>query len=603
MSAVGSMVSSSIGPGAIGANPLGMSPYQAAAARAAFTSTSLQAVSMASGQQGRFDWRAVAASAVGAGLGQGAQVGFGAQAAPSALSTALGETFGEVGRGTVFGMMSGAAASAVGSGRVMARQVAVDAFGNALGQGLLSSMQGGVDWSGAPDESTAETLRLARTGNASASSSVQPGAEATWPEQYETATVPTPEQLQAAFRQSERDYRSATERSVAGAGRVAQAGDSISRMLRTSGPQAIGNFIRANGLSSSTIEAGRNYFIPDDVAAYGDAAALGQAVLDGDNRRIDALAREQFNFSDGRDANDIRGSFGYRSRVSREISDMTGTRGSSYGSAVSVGEIRAMSDAKGVATFNPVGRFLAGWGSSAADIVTLPYTLGREVALTVGDAVGSAIYGGLNWAFGGNQSYRSDSALFRSVETNGVLGTVGNGISGTVRSLPGIAQVDALYRNDVYALGVSGPVTALAGLGTFGAATLPIDLDMFRRIANQGAYADLPVLMDLKTVHSYAQDAGIGLQGVKVRIVRDESLIGSGFGGYTHPNGKSIDLYPDAFSSPEELVRTLGHERMHVYQARTFGAPKGALDLRLNENAAYRLEDSFVKYWHLNGGH
>jgi hypothetical protein len=141
MSAVGSMVSSSIGPGAIGANPLGMSPYQAAAARAAFTSTSLQAVSMASGQQGRFSWRAVAASAVGAGLGQGAQVGFGAQAAPSALSTALGQTFGEVGRGTVFGMMSGAAASAIGSGRVMARQVAVDAFGNALGNSIASSIQ------------------------------------------------------------------------------------------------------------------------------------------------------------------------------------------------------------------------------------------------------------------------------------------------------------------------------------------------------------------------------------------------------------------------------------------------------------------------------
>ena len=50
-----------------------------------------------------------------------------------------GDLRGEVGRGTVFGMMSGAAAGAIGSGRVMARQVAVDAFGNALGQGLLGS--------------------------------------------------------------------------------------------------------------------------------------------------------------------------------------------------------------------------------------------------------------------------------------------------------------------------------------------------------------------------------------------------------------------------------------------------------------------------------
>jgi hypothetical protein len=55
-------------------------------------------------------------------------------------------------------------------------------------------------------------------------------------------------------------------------------------------------------------------------------------------------------------------------------------------------------------------------------------------------------------------------------------------------------------------------------------------------------------------------------------------------------------------------VRTLGHERMHVYQARTFGAPQGAgahgaLDLQLNEAAAYGLEDSFVNYWRLNRGH
>lgn len=151
------------------------------------------------------------------------------------------------------------------------------------------------------------------------------------------------------------------------------------------------------------------------------------------------------------------------------------------------------------------------------------------------------------------------------------------------------------------AIGVAGGVATgrLQGGLRVGTAS---ELDMFRRVANQGAFADLPVLMDLKTVRSYASEAGIGLDGVKVRIVRDESLIGRGIGGYTHPNGKSIDLYPDAFSSPEELVRTIAHERMHVYQARTFGEPTGQIDLRLNENAAYGLEDSFVQYWRLNKG-
>jgi hypothetical protein len=128
------------------------------------------------------------------------------------------------------------------------------------------------------------------------------------------------------------------------------------------------------------------------------------------------------------------------------------------------------------------------------------------------------------------------------------------------------------------------------------------EVAMFRRTANQGAFSDLPVTMDLKTVRSYANQAGVGLDGVKVRIVRDESLVGSGYTGFAHPNGKVIDLYPDAFSSPENLVRTLGHERMHIYQARTFGAPRGSVDLNLNEKAAYGLEDSFVQYWRSQGG-
>jgi hypothetical protein len=125
---------------------------------------------------------------------------------------------------------------------------------------------------------------------------------------------------------------------------------------------------------------------------------------------------------------------------------------------------------------------------------------------------------------------------------------------------------------------------------------------MFRRTANQGAFSDLPITMNLKTVRSHSTEGGVGLDGIKVRIVRDESLVGSGLTGYTHPNGKGFDLYPDAFKSSEELIRTLGHERMHVYQARTFGPAKDSVNLRLNENAAYGLEDSFVKYWLSKGG-
>ncbi|PTT86099.1 hypothetical protein DBR42_13930 [Pelomonas sp. HMWF004] len=77
---------------------------------------------------------------------------------------------------------------------------------------------------------------------------------------------------------------------MAGGAYVARSGDNISSILGASSPQAVGNFMRANNLTSSQIEAGRNYFVPSDIDAYGDAAALGQSVLSADNRRLDLAA-------------------------------------------------------------------------------------------------------------------------------------------------------------------------------------------------------------------------------------------------------------------------------------------------------------------------
>ena len=92
------------------------------------------------------------------------------------------------------------------------------------------------------------------------------------------------------FRQSERDYRSITEDSVAGASYRARSGDGIARIVGSSHPQAVGNFMRANGLMSDRIEAGRNYFVPDSSTAYGESTALGQFALNQGNRRIAVLA-------------------------------------------------------------------------------------------------------------------------------------------------------------------------------------------------------------------------------------------------------------------------------------------------------------------------
>lgn len=97
--------------------------------------------------------------------------------------------------------------------------------------------------------------------------------------------TPSPTDLQDSFRASERDYRSATDQSISGSSHLALPGDSISGILGTSSPQAVGNFMRANGLDSDQIVAGRNYFVPDSPTAYGDSSGLGQFALDLGNQR------------------------------------------------------------------------------------------------------------------------------------------------------------------------------------------------------------------------------------------------------------------------------------------------------------------------------
>ncbi|HED40811.1 MAG TPA: hypothetical protein ENJ13_10330 [Chromatiales bacterium] len=124
---------------------------------------------------------------------------------------------------------------------------------------------------------------------------------------------------------------------------------------------------------------------------------------------------------------------------------------------------------------------------------------------------------------------------------------------------------------------------------------------LFRREANTGIYTELKVPMQKRFVLRAALEGGIGLEGLKVRIVRDPELLGKNIFGYTHPNGM-IDLYPDAFTNLEDLIKTLGHERTHVMQIEIFGHPNTYGDrmieqLNLNEIAAHGIEESFWKYY------
>ncbi|HET9732002.1 MAG TPA: fibronectin type III domain-containing protein [Acidimicrobiales bacterium] len=109
----------------------------------------------------------------------------------------------------------------------------------------------------------------------------------------------------------------------------------------------------------------------------------------------------------------------------------------------------------------------------------------------------------------------------------------------------------------------------------------------------------------METVQAAARAGGIGLEGVDLQIVEDPE-----FATYldTRPGGPAIaradqfgiQLGPASFSDEETLIRTLAHERTHIFQIGTFGSSSALTDPF--EQAAYGIEQSFVDYWRTGGG-
>jgi hypothetical protein len=84
----------------------------------------------------QFDWRGVAASAVGAGVGQ---------AVSGAIGNSFGgDAFGQFAKRAVSGLAAGTAAAVMRGGKIAIQQVATDAFGNVLGQSIAEANWGGT---------------------------------------------------------------------------------------------------------------------------------------------------------------------------------------------------------------------------------------------------------------------------------------------------------------------------------------------------------------------------------------------------------------------------------------------------------------------------
>jgi len=112
------------------------SSFGTAIVRAAVSNAMSQGIAVTVGLQKEFSWRGVAASAAGAAVGQAIN--------DSALGATIQNEIGnkvaaKIVTGTLAGLASGATVALMRGGKVRMQQVAADAFGNALGQGLVEA--------------------------------------------------------------------------------------------------------------------------------------------------------------------------------------------------------------------------------------------------------------------------------------------------------------------------------------------------------------------------------------------------------------------------------------------------------------------------------
>ncbi|MBB4694605.1 hypothetical protein [Paractinoplanes abujensis] len=105
----------------------------------------------------------------------------------------------------------------------------------------------------------------------------------------------------------------------------------------------------------------------------------------------------------------------------------------------------------------------------------------------------------------------------------------------------------------------------------------------------------------METVQNHAELAGVDFRGATVEIVHhpDDIAYLDFQGVVARTDSLGVQLGPAAFQDAETLVRTLGHESVHVrqYQEGRIDSVTGPL-----EDEAYAAEEGFVAMWRRNRG-
>lgn len=118
-----------------------------------------------------------------------------------------------------------------------------------------------------------------------------------------------------------------------------------------------------------------------------------------------------------------------------------------------------------------------------------------------------------------------------------------------------------------------------------------------RKVTNTGAFKVLEEPVQKRRVKEVVNAIGVDYKGATLKVVHDEQLIGTGFCGYTYPDGKRVEFYPDAFKDTETLVKTVAHEAKHVAQALLLGETWDSIELGRREAEARSVEvDAWESY-------
>ena len=117
-----------------------------------------------------------------------------------------------------------------------------------------------------------------------------------------------------------------------------------------------------------------------------------------------------------------------------------------------------------------------------------------------------------------------------------------------------------------------------------------------RKEHNLGAFLSLKIPMQKREILSLCRKHSIDIKGITFKIQRSEKLLSMPLYGSTDYNSIGrIDLFPNAFTSEEELIKTILHEKCHVLQLKKYGKEYAQKNLDLMEKQAYRFERVFYQ--------